>query len=324
MSTPSIPESVVIIGSGPAAYSASLYLQDHKPLILAGNFTNTQKQYPGGQLTTTLGVDNYPGFLDKTGPELVALYQEHVKQAQVRTKNAWVCGIEQDKDRFFVHTKEEGTIMAKAVIIATGSVAKRLYVKGTNDHELWQKGISACATCDGWLFADEIVMVIGGGDTAMEEVLYLAGVAKEVILIHRSETFRARPDLFWEVSHLPNVTIRYWTVLEEAHGEASLTSVTVRNLQTQELEEIPVSGLFFAIGHTPSTEFVQEFPNLLDSNGYIITNPKTMETAVEGLFAAGDVQDFVYRQAVTAAYSGMIAGQSAQRWLEQMNPNPFN
>ncbi|KAI5172537.1 thioredoxin reductase (NADPH) [Nematocida sp. LUAm3] len=305
-------ESVIIIGSGPAAYSASVYLKEHSPLVLSGNYSDPS-QYPGGQLITTTGVDNYPGFIDIQGPELANAFKDHALSVGVRVKEIWVTEVSQEEEGFIVKTKEEGELRAKILIIATGSVAKRLYAKGCGDKELWQKGISACATCDGWLFTDQDIMVVGGGDTAMEEVLYLSQIAKSVTLIHRSDAFRARPDMLHKVKSLKNVQILVWKVLEEACGEEVLEEVVIKDVRTNEKEKIKVNGLFFAIGHTPSTSFLSNLPELLDENGYIITDKETMQTKIKGIYAAGDVQDFKYKQAITAAYSGMLAGVSASK-----------
>jgi len=308
-------EPVVVIGSGPAAYSAAVYLQDLCPLVLAGEY-DVRPQNPGGQLVTTTDVDNYPGFPSGiTGPELADRYKEHAEKTGARVKYAWVTRITQDNEIFTLHTKEED-IRALSVVIATGSVAKRLDAKGTGDNELWQKGISACATCDGWVFTDKVVAVIGGGDTAMEEALYLSGIAKRVILIHRTDKFRARPDMLEKVNIAENITVKTWRVLNEAVGEKSLKEIVLEDPRTKEEERIEVDGLFFAVGHTPSTEFLDGSGVRLDTHGYVVTDKQTMETSVPGIFAAGDVQDSRYRQAVTAAYTGMVAGKSCMKFLQ--------
>ncbi|KAI5191610.1 thioredoxin reductase (NADPH) [Nematocida minor] len=313
-------ESVIIVGSGPAAYSAAIYCKKYKPLILAGDYSSST-QYPGGQLTTTTAVDNYPGFPEGIqGPELVSMFEEHAT-AHARKENLWVSSITKDEDHFILRTIE-GNFITKAVIVATGSVANKLIVPGVD--KLWQRGISACATCDGWLFSEQIVMVVGGGDTAMEEVQYLSNIAKKVILVHRSDKFRARPDLLNKIREIENVEIIEWAVLVEAKGETKLSSVIIQNTQSKETQEIPVEGLFFAIGHTPSTGFLKTLQEetktaILASDGYIKANKKTMETEIKGLYAAGDVQDNRYRQAITAAYSGMLAGESVASWLDTQN-----
>ncbi|KAI5146791.1 uncharacterized protein NESG_01353 [Nematocida ausubeli] len=310
-------ESVVIIGSGPAAYSAAIYASKYKPLILAGDYERTS-QFPGGQLMTTTAVDNYPGFAEGiTGPELADLFKNHAEE-HARTKQLWVNSVQKDDGYFVISTSQE-TFRSKAVIIATGSVAKKLSAPGVD--ALWQNGISACAVCDGWMFSGKIVMVIGGGDTAMEEVQYLAKIASKVILVHRSETFRARPDLLSKVKTISNVEIHTWSVLVEAKGKEYLESVIIKNTKTGKETELQVGGLFFAIGHDPSTAFLKSLEeetgaSLLASDSYIQTDKETMQTAIEGLYAAGDVQDNKYRQAITAAYSGMLAGQSTTQWLD--------
>ncbi|KAI5157096.1 thioredoxin reductase (NADPH) [Nematocida parisii] len=311
-------ESVIIIGSGPAAYSASIYASKYKPLILAGDYTSST-QFPGGQLTTTTDVDNYPGFPSGiAGPDLASLFNKHA-QEYARIRELWVNSISQDEGYFVLSTKE-GIFRSKAVIIATGSVAKKLNAPGVDKY--WQSGISACATCDGWAFSGRVVVVIGGGDTAMEEVQYLSQIASKVILVHRSETFRARPDLLSKIRNLPNVEIITWSVLVEAKGDnTSLSSVVIKNVKTEEITEVATDGLFFAIGHDPSTSFLKSLEQetgkrILANDNYVLTNKNSMQTEIEGLYAAGDVQDNKYRQAITAAYSGMVAGQSATEWLD--------
>ncbi|KAH9386622.1 thioredoxin reductase (NADPH) [Nematocida major] len=310
-------ESVVIIGSGPAAFSAAIYTSRHRPLILAGDYSSSS-QHPGGQLMTTTGVDNYPGFPEGIeGPQLVEVFKAHAEK-HARVEELWVKSVSKENDCFLLSTSE-GVIRSKGVIVATGSVARKLDTLGVSD--FWQKGISACATCDGWLFTDKVVVVIGGGDTAMEEVQYLSLIAKKVVLVHRSETFRARPDLLSKIRGLENVEILPWSVLVEAVGGKTLENVMVKDVRTGEIAKITAEGLFFAIGHDPSTSFLESLqqetgkPILLDG-GYIGANKESMQTAVEGLFAAGDVQDHKYRQAITAAYTGMLAGQSLSSWLD--------
>lgn len=309
-------EAVVIIGSGPAGYTAALYAEAHFPLLIEGDYV-TSSQYPGGQLTTTTDVDNFPGFeCGIQGPELARRFREHALLGdKLRIVAGTVTKMESAGGLFLLHTTE-GTYKARSVIVATGAAAKRIDVKGTGDDELWQKGISACATCDGWLFKDRIVAVIGGGDTAMEEVMYLSGLAKRVLLVHRRDKFKARPDLLSKVRSNPKVAIREFAVLKEARGSDRLQSIVLQNVKTGEEEEVDVDGLFFAIGHSPSTDFLPRDEFDLDSDGYLKTDPRTMETSVKGVFGCGDVQDKIYRQAITAAASGCIAALSAMAFLE--------
>lgn len=312
-------EGVIIVGSGPAAYSAAVYLRAHSPLVLAGDYEE-RGVYPGGQLTTTTDVDNYPGFPNVRGTDLAEAFRDHAEGLGVRVRELWVKSVEKKEKKgsepeFLVVTDTE-TFLCRALIIATGSKARRLDVKGTRDNELWQKGISACAVCDGRLFQGKRVIVIGGGDTAMEEVMYLANIADHITLVNRTGKFRARDDLLRKVRNLPNVSIRLWSVLEEALGLEAVTGAVVRNVQTGELETIELEGIFFAIGHEPSVEFLRELGIRLTDTGYIVADKETMETSIPGIFAAGDVQDNVYRQAITAAYTGMLAGTSADLWLK--------
>ncbi|OAG29266.1 thioredoxin reductase (NADPH) [Nematocida displodere] len=307
-------EDVIIVGSGPAAYSAALYLKKHRPLVLAGDWYSST-QNPGGQLTTTLDVDNYPGFpKGVNGGVLADMFKDHAASEETRVLELWVASIKKEEEYFMLQTTQ-GTYRARSVVIATGSVARRLFVKGTREGEFWQKGISACATCDGWQFKGKVVMVVGGGDTAMEESLYLADTAKHVFLINRTDKFRARPDLLERVKSHPNITIETWRTLHEATGDEILKGAVLNNEQTNQKTCMEIDGLFFAIGHTPSTAFLKELEINLDNNGYIETKKETMETNIPGVFAAGDVQDFRYRQAITAAYTGMLAGVSASAYL---------
>ncbi|KAI5192525.1 thioredoxin reductase (NADPH) [Nematocida sp. AWRm77] len=320
MSMDTETHSAVIIGSGPAAYSAALYLEKHSPLMLAGNSPDAT-QFSGGQLCTTTEVDNYPGYPSGIqGPDLVENFVSHAQQKNISSESAWVEGIVKEKDHFLLYAGDK-TYKCKSVVVATGSVANRLYVKGTHDGEFWQRGISACATCDGWRFGGADVMVIGGGDTAMEEVLYLASMARKVVLIHRSESFRARPDKLQQVRETENVEIKTWRVLKEARGteEDGLTHAVLENPKTKEEEVVSVTGMFFAIGHTPNSDFMKSLGVELDKEGYVKTDKRTMQTSVEGVFAAGDVQDHRYRQAITAAYSGMVAGRACTEWLDNNN-----
>jgi thioredoxin reductase (NADPH) len=312
-------EQVLIVGSGPAAFSAAVYVKAsgrYSPLVLEGEWDSAQ--YPGGQLMTTTEVDNFPGFCGKvTGPELIESFREHLRKKEIRVEGEHVVSLKKDGQVFRAECRSGGTHEGKAVIIATGAVAKRLSAKGCSEKEFWQKGISACAVCDGWLFRGKDVAVIGGGDTAMEEVLYLSKVARKVYLCHRSNKFRARPDMLRRVRDRKNVEVRESRVLEEAKGDVCLSSIVVKDPEGGAEEEIAVEGMFFAIGHTPASSFLPP-EVMVDEHGHIVTSPLTMETTLEGAFACGDVQDKLYRQAITAAASGGLAGKSSVKYLDSL------
>ncbi|ELQ75359.1 Thioredoxin reductase [Trachipleistophora hominis] len=306
---------VIIIGSGPAAYSAALYLQDYKVLVLEGGIVGNNG--PGGQLTTTTVVDNYPGYPNGiTGPELMMIMKKQVESKNLCTKEETATALSVSSEgRFFNVCTRQGDYVAYSIVIATGAQAKRLCVPGTAT--FWQKGISTCAVCDGHLFLDEVVAVIGGGDSAMEESLYLAGIARKVYLIHRRDTFRSRKDMLMRVEKNKKIEIIRSSILVEAKGEKLLSSIVVKNVVNDELCELAVDGLFFAVGHLPNTDFIKKGFVEMDE-GYIKTD-SLMRTSRKGVFACGDVQDRIYRQANTAAASGCIAALSVREYLNGSN-----
>jgi len=306
-------EDVIIIGSGPAAYTAALYTIKHTPLLFEGEVVGDIG--PGGQLTTTTAVDNYPGFPNGTqGPELMDDMKAQATSRGLRIVSKTVTSLVKEGSKFVVSTGAT-KYEAKSVIVATGASAKRLYAPGTKEGEYWQKGISACAVCDGFFFKNEVVGIIGGGDTAMEETKYMSNIASKVYLIHRRNEFRARKDMLARVKSLKNVEIVTPANLVSAHGNEFLEYVKLNNPETDEVFELKMNGLFFAIGHIPNTKFLCEDVKL-DELGYIKTNERG-HTSVEGLFACGDVQDFKYRQAVTAAASGCISGIECCKYIER-------
>lgn len=328
------PVDIAIIGSGPAAYSAVLYCHPYKPLLFEGKLIGNNG--PGGQLTTTTDVDNYPGFPDGiSGPDLVRAMQEQVKDKCVvisetvmhvkkgldkkTADNSFDAVYEElygepPREVFFIHAGNE-IYKARTVIIATGAQARRLFLEGTRDNEFWQKGISACAVCDGWAYKGMTVTVLGGGDTAMEETQYLAGIAKKVYLVHRRNEFRSRDDLLRKVKSLPNVEILTPFTLVSAHGSKFLEKIKLMDGETGGEIFLATDGLFFAIGHDPNSQMVD--PAICDKNRYIKTKCGGA-TDIEGLFACGDVQDYRYRQAITAAASGCEAAISAREYLSKM------
>jgi thioredoxin reductase (NADPH) len=306
---------VVIIGSGPAGHTAGIYTAraNLKPLMFEGM---VRGGIPGGQLMITNDVENYPGFPAKiTGPELMKAFREQSEHQGVEIRTEDVNRVDLSVYPFHIWAGDDNAQWtADAVIIATGAQAKWLGLE--SEHALKGKGVSACAVCDGAFFRNQDVMVVGGGDTAMEEATYLSGLCRSVTLVHRRSEFRASKVMQARVLKNPKIKPIYDAVVDEvldvAKGE--VTGVRLRNVKTGATTEHAVTGLFVAIGHTPNTDLFAPYLELHD-NGYIKTVPGSARTSVEGVFAAGDVQDFVYRQAVTAAGSGCMAALEAERWL---------
>lgn len=306
-------ENVIIIGSGPAAYSAAIHVSKYRPLLFEGGFIG--EIGPGGQLTTTTDVDNYPGFPKGIqGPDLMDNMRNQAIEMGVRIISKTVVKVTK-KDDIFIIEDSKKSYETKSIIVATGASAKRLYVKGTHDNELWQKGISACAVCDGFIFKNKRVAVIGGGDSAMEEALYLANIAKKVYLIHRRDEFRAREDKLEKVRKTKNIEVLTPYNLKSANGSEFLESITLTCSDDDSELNIELEGLFFGIGHNPNVQFLNGLLEL--ENGYVKTN-RFMETCVNGIFACGDVQDYTFRQAVTAAASGSIAGIRCSEYLKEI------
>ena len=306
--------NVIIIGSGPAGYTAALYASraDLKPLVLGGFMKGGQS---GGQLMTTTEIENFPGFPDGImGPELMNRVRKQVERFGAEILDKDVDSVDFSKRPFKVVT-DEAEYFAKAVIIATGATAKRL----NNDAEakFWNRGISACATCDGALplFRNKPIAVIGGGDTAMEEALYLTRFGSQVVLIHRREEFRSSRVMLERVKAHPKITIKVPYTLEDTQGDKTLGELKIKNVKTGALETISAAGLFLAIGHEPNTGMFKGILNL-DDVGYLKTDGHT-RTNIEGIFAAGDCVDHVYRQAITAAGQGCMAAIQAERWLAE-------
>jgi len=301
--------SVIIIGSGPAGYTAAIYAAraNLSPLVLAGS-------QMGGQLMITTDVENYPGFPDGVqGPELMALFQQQAERFGAEIVPVDVTKVDFSSHPFKVWTDEE-EYSALSVIIATGASAKFLGVPG--ESEFMGRGVSACATCDGFFFRDKKVVVVGGGDVAMEEALFLTRYASSVTVIHRRDQLRASKIMQERAKSNPKIDFIWNTVVEEILGDQNVKAVKVRNVVTGELREIPVDGVFVAIGHKPNTDiFVGQVE--LDEKGYIKAQDSwSTATNVDGVFAAGDVRDHKYRQAVTAAGDGCKAAMDAERWLE--------
>jgi len=304
---------VIIIGSGPAGLTAAIYAgrAGLNPLVLEG-------MEPGGQLMTTTEVENYPGFPEGTnGPEMMDLFRKQAVKFGAEPHFKVVNKVDFSKRPFTVWTDDNTMYRSDTVIIATGASAKYLGLE--SEQKLRGYGVSACATCDGFFYKDKDIVVVGGGDTAMEEALFLTRFGKKVTVIHRRDEFRASKIMAERVIKDPKIEIKWDSVVEEVLGEQNqvgVTGVRIKNVKTGKTEEIPCSGFFLAIGHKPNSDpFKGQLD--MDETGYIKTKPGSTYTSVEGVFACGDVQDKVYRQAVTAAGSGCAAAIDAERWLNE-------
>jgi thioredoxin reductase (NADPH) len=309
MSTDSKTLECLIIGSGPAGYTAAIYASraDLKPVV----YTGLQM---GGQLTTTTEVDNFPGYPKGiTGPELMEDLQHQAERFGADIRFGIIDKVDFTKRPFKAITDDGKEILAETVIIATGATAKWLGIESEKKYN--GNGVSACATCDGFFFRGLDVAVVGGGDTACEEASYLAKMCKKVYLIVRRDELRASKPMQHRVMNAPNIEILWDSSTKEILGDGKVvTGALIGNNKTGELKEIKVEGFFVAIGHQPNTEMFKGQIEL-DEQGYIKTIPGSTRTNIEGVFAAGDVQDHVFRQAVTAAGTGCMAAIEAERWL---------
>ena len=308
---------VIILGSGPAGYTAALYTAraNLKPLV----FTGLQ---PGGQLTITTDVENYPGFPKGIlGPELMDLFREQVARFGTELIDAPVEKVDFSKRPFTVWSDGK-SFQAKSVIVATGASALLLGLP--SEQKYMGFGVSACATCDGFFYKGKRVIVVGGGDTAMEEATYLTRFCPEVIVVHRRDTLRASKIMQERALANPRIRFLWNTEVAEIFGNdgGKVTGAKLRDTQSGDVIEMAIDGVFVAIGHKPNTEFLAgQLP--LDPKGYVLVKPGSSYTPIEGVFAAGDVHDAVYRQAVTAAGTGCMAAIDAERWLEaQAHANP--
>ncbi len=300
-------EDLIIIGSGPAGHTAALYASraNLDPLMFEGSVS-------GGQLMITTDVENYPGFPDGIlGPELKEKFRKQAERFGTRMRAVDVTSVDFSSRPFRVSASGD-EFEAKSVIVSTGATAKWLGVPG--EVTLTGKGVSACATCDGFFFRDQELVVVGGGDTAMEEALFLTKFASKVTVVHRRDEFRASKIMADRVLAHDKVEVIWNTVVTEIHGDSSVTAVTFEDVNTGETRQFATDGVFIAIGHKPNTEIFAD-QLVVDENGYIVVEPGTTRTSVEGVFAAGDVADHVYRQAVTAAGTGCMAAIDAERWL---------
>ncbi len=309
---------LIIIGSGPAGYTAAIYSSraELSPLVLEGAFSFI----PGGQLMTTTDVENFPGFPNGIkGPELIVSMRKQAEKFGSQLIQEDVISVDLKNRPFTVITKKS-KYSCDALIIATGANARRLYVPGTNDDEFWQKGVTACAVCDGAspIFRNKPVFVIGGGDSALEEALFLTKYASQVFIVHRRHKFSASKVMINRALSHEKIEVIWDSVLKMVKGDSLVRSVVLENVITKQEEEMFASGVFFAIGHVPNTEFLSNQIEL-DEGKYIITKNGSTKTSVEGVFAAGDVQDKNYRQAITAAASGCQAAIDAERWLSTLS-----
>ncbi|MEX0743219.1 MAG: thioredoxin-disulfide reductase [Actinomycetota bacterium] len=300
--------NVVILGSGPAGYTAALYAAraNLKPLVLKG-------LEAGGQLMLTTDVENYPGFPDGVmGPELMEAMEKQAArfEAEIVAQSATRVDLSERPFRVWAGDQEW---RAATVIVATGATAKWLDVPG--EERLRGRGVSACATCDGFFFRDRDLVVVGGGDTAMEESNFLTKFANKVSIVHRRDEFRASKIMQDRALSNPKVDVIWDTEVDEVTGEDAVTGVKLRNVRSGDLTDLPTEGVFMAIGHTPNTQLFDGQLELTD-NGYIVIEEPTTKTSVPGVFAAGDVTDSIYRQAVTAAGQGCKSAMDAERFLE--------
>jgi len=301
----------LIIGSGPAGYTAAIYAAraDMKPVLYEG-------LQPGGQLTITTDVENYPGYPDGImGPEMMENFKKQAVRLGTDVRFGMVTSVEftpAGPQKVIVDGTKE--ISAQAVIISTGASAKWLGLP--SEERLNGSGVSACAVCDGFFYRGTDVAIVGAGDTACEEASYLSKICNKVYMLVRRDEFRASKAMQHRVLTTPNIEVLYNTETDEILGEQAVEGVRVLNNKTNETREIPIKGFFVAIGHTPNTEIFKPYIDM-DDQGYIITEKGTSKTNIEGVFCAGDAQDKIYRQAVTAAGSGCMAALDAERWLSE-------
>jgi thioredoxin reductase (NADPH) len=305
---------LLILGSGPAGYSAAVYAAraNLRPVLITG-------LAPGGQLMTTTDVDNWPADADGVqGPDLMARFQKHAERFETEIVFDQINAVAL-RERPLRLEGDNSIYTCDALIVATGASAK--YLGLASEEKFMGKGVSACATCDGFFYRGQDVAVVGGGNTAVEEALYLSNIARRVTVIHRRDKFRAEKILQQKLLEKPNVTIKWHHTLDEVLGDAKgVNGVRIRHAQSGATEQLEVQGLFIAIGHTPNTAI---FAGQLEmEGGYIIThggrNGNVTATSVPGVFAAGDVQDHVYRQAVTSAGSGCMAALDAEKYLDSL------
>jgi thioredoxin reductase (NADPH) len=300
----------IIIGTGPAGLTAAIYLAraNMNPLVIEG-------PEPGGQLTTTTEVENFPGFPEGIlGPDLMANMRKQAERFGAEFRTGWINSVDTSKRPFTLQVEGQGELQAESLIISTGASAKYLGIPGERDNV--GRGVSTCATCDGFFFRGKKIIVVGGGDSAMEEATFLTRFATEVVLVHRRSELRAskimqdrareNAKISWKLNNSP---------LEVVSGPLGVTGLKVLNNETGQEEIVETDGVFVAIGHTPNTKFLNGQVTV-DETGYILVTPGTTETNIPGIFACGDVQDLKYRQAITAAGSGCMAAMDCEKYLE--------
>ncbi len=303
----------LIIGSGPAGYTAAIYAAraDLKPMLYQG-------MQPGGQLTITTEVENFPGYPEGVqGPQMMEELKAQAERFEADVRWGFIKEVDLSKRPFIAVADDGKQIEAETVVIATGASARWLGLE--SEKEFNGAGVSACATCDGYFYRGKVVAVVGGGDTAAEEATYLSKLAKKVYLIHRRDELRASKAMQNRVENTENIEVLWNHTTKEILGEKegfmkSVTGALLENVLTGEQKTIEIDGFFVAIGHKPNSDFLKGQLDL-DENGYIITKAGTTQTNIEGVYAAGDVQDHIFRQAVTAAGSGCMAAIEAERWL---------
>ena len=305
---------LLILGSGPAGYSAAIYAAraNLNPVLITG-------LAPGGQLMITTDVDNWPADANGVqGPELMERFQKHAERFETEIVFDQITSVHLSEHPLRLEG-DSTTYTCDALIVATGASAR--YLGMESEQKFMGKGVSACATCDGFFYKKQVVAVIGGGNTAVEEALYLSNIASHVTVVHRRDKFRAEKILQKKLLEKPNVTVKWNQVLEEVLGDSKgVNGLTVKDVDTQKIEKIDVQGVFIAIGHTPNTSLFEG--KLEMEGGYIVTlggrQGNATATSVQGVFAAGDVQDHVYRQAVTSAGSGCMAALDAEKFLDNL------
>ncbi len=311
--------NVVIIGSGPAGLTAAIYTAraNLEPLMIEGEPSSTSDQ-PGGQLMLTTEVENYPGFPEGVmGPELMANFRSQAERFGTEIDTAKVSRVDLTERPFRIwvgDTDGPPSHLAQSVIVSTGAQSLMLGLEA--EQRLLGHGLSTCATCDGFFFRDQDIAVIGGGDSALEEALFLSRFGRTVTVIHRRDSLRASKIMQDRALANDKIAFRWNTVVEDMVGEQSLEALVLRDVLTDEITTEPFGGVFVAIGHRPNTDLFKGQLELKD-NGYLVTHDGRSTTSIEGVFAAGDVQDDWYRQAITAAGSGCMAAIDAERWLEE-------